>query len=92
MDRLTKDRIHILLEWGIGVACVVALLVGIGSLAKITVLSFILFGGAAFSIATFEQGWYRSSQLGWKISKSVSLLMLIWGFMILVGYRTWPHR
>jgi len=70
---------------------VIALVAGIGVLAKIAIVILVIAGASGFTLATLEHGW-----IDWVSSKSIVrgilILLAIWSGMIVIGYKAWPLK
>ena len=74
-------------EWAIGVGAVIALVAGMGVLAKTAIIVLVLAGGIGLSLAASEHGWLFPKAL-WK---PILILIGIWGSMAFIGWKAWPH-
>ncbi len=70
------------LYWGVGVTCV-SVLIAL-SFPEWGVFAVVLCGGAAFTAAFYEHGWFS----GWL--RTIPMLLLVWVPMTILGYAVFP--
>lgn len=79
------------LLWGVYLACMIALICGVGMRFWPAAAGLVIFGGFTGTLAAFEHGWHRSRAGFISLLRVLILLVLIWVPLAVVGWPAWPR-